>query len=80
MKHKRPATAGSIRSTTVVNPLRIPKGSRPGSAKQWFETYNKRKNEEALRLQDWQNTVDSYKKREFQASYFNHLSDHRKKK
>ena len=78
MPRQRPNTAGSVRSITVIKPLRINGGSRPGSAKQWFEAYNQRKNEEAWRLKEWQETVEFNKKREFQAQYYTQLSESRR--
>ncbi|XP_063609969.1 trichoplein keratin filament-binding protein-like [Penaeus indicus] len=70
MSRRRPGTAGSVRSTSAINPLRVRPGSRPGSAREWFEAYNQRRNEEAWRLEEWKNTVNSLKKKEWQAQYY----------
>ncbi|XP_068241864.1 trichoplein keratin filament-binding protein-like [Palaemon carinicauda] len=79
MSRRRPGTAGSVRSTSVVGAIRVRPGSRPGSAREWYEAYNQRRNEEAWRLEDWKNTVNSLKKREWQAQYYNAIAQPRHK-
>merc|ERR1739838_932073 len=76
MSRRRPGTAGSVRSTTsggrnALSALKVRSGARPGSAKDWFEAYNHRRNEEALRLDDWRNTANNFQKRQFQTQVYN---------
>ncbi|XP_045597324.2 trichoplein keratin filament-binding protein isoform X2 [Procambarus clarkii] len=79
MSRRRPLTAGSVRSTSVVGALRVRPSSRPGSARELFEAYNQRRNEEAWRLEEWKNTVNFYKKREWQAQFYNIIAQPKKK-
>ncbi|XP_042212100.1 trichoplein keratin filament-binding protein-like [Homarus americanus] len=79
MSRRRPMTTGSVRSTSVVGALRVRPGSRPGSAREWFEAYNQRRNEEAWRMEEWKNTVNLHKKREWQAQYYNTIAQPRQK-
>ncbi|KAK8736483.1 hypothetical protein OTU49_005030, partial [Cherax quadricarinatus] len=79
MSRRRPLTAGSVRSTSVVGALKVRPGSRPGSAREWFEAYNQRRNEEAWRMEEWKNTVNLYKKREWQAQFYNVIAQPRQK-
>lgn len=80
MSRRRPGTAGSVRSTSAINPLRVRPGSRPGSAREWFEAYNQRRNEEAWRLEEWKNTVNSLKKKEWQAQYYTAIAQPKHKR
>ncbi|KAG0730131.1 Trichoplein keratin filament-binding protein [Chionoecetes opilio] len=79
MSRRRPGTAGSVRCSSAVGALRVRPGSRPGSAREWFEAYNTRRNEEAWRVQEWRNTVNTYKRREWEAQYYNAIAQPRKK-
>ncbi|CAL4067220.1 unnamed protein product, partial [Meganyctiphanes norvegica] len=77
MSRRRPGTAGSVRSTAsgrnALSALKVRSGARPSSAKEWFEAYNHRRNEEALRLDDWKNTASHFQKREFQTQVYNNI-------
>ncbi|XP_045127785.1 trichoplein keratin filament-binding protein-like [Portunus trituberculatus] len=79
MSRRRPGTAGSVRSSSAVGALRVRPGSRPSSAREWFEAYNHRRNEEAWRMEEWRNTVNLYKRREWEAQYYNIIAQPRKK-
>ncbi|KAK3881769.1 hypothetical protein Pcinc_013801 [Petrolisthes cinctipes] len=74
MSRQRPRTAGSVRSSSAVNALRVRPGSRPGSARQWYEAYNQRRNEEAWRMEEWKNTVNFYRRRDWETQYYNVLA------
>lgn len=77
MSRRRPGTAGSVRSTTsgrnALSALKVRTGARPSSAKDWFEAYNQRRNEEAWRLDEWKDTASNFKKREFQANVYSNI-------
>ena len=79
MPRRRPGTAGSVRSSSAMGALRVRPSSQPSSAREWFEAYNHRRNEEAWRMDEWKNTVNTYKRREWEAQYYNAIAQPRKK-